>query len=143
MDCSICESSLRRGKAISAQGSGQTWKAFCLGLDWAATNLAADFVLRRADPRGLRIRYEDLVTQPIQSVKSIGAVLGLDTRAIEGHISQGRLVEYRHMATGAAYRYGQPRPLVDGNRALADIHPGARLAFKMGAAVARRRLGYP
>jgi hypothetical protein len=136
------QSSLRRGKAISTGDRGQTLKAFRLGMDWAATNLAADFVLRRAGTRALRLRYEDLISQPIQSVRSIGALLRVGTGPIEQHISEGSLVNYRHMATGAAYRYQEPRPLLDGNRPLTAINRGARLAFKLGAAAASRRFGY-
>ena len=136
------QSSLRRGKAISAGGRWLTPRAFRLGLDWATTNLAADFVMRKSGGQALRIRYEDLVARPIQSLRSIGTLVHVDTTVLEQLISDGRPVGYRHMATGAAYRYQEPRPLLDGNRPLTDIHRDARLAFQLGAAAASRRFGY-
>lgn len=135
-------SSLARGKLISKGDPNILYKSFLLGLNWSVTNISAEYVLRTSKRKGFRIRYEDLVSDPIGIIRRIGSALEIETREIQDHVRRGIPISYRHMATGSAHRSREPKPIKGIYNVIPDVDRRLKIAFALGAGVLSKRYGY-
>lgn len=75
---------------------------------WLLTNLACDLVARWAKPNAIRVRYEDLVEDPVREVARIGRLIGIDTSSLGERVSRGDLLDVGHSVAGNRVRMGGP-----------------------------------
>lgn len=72
---------------------------------WVVTNLLAEDVCRRLGPeRSMRVRYEDLMTQPAVTVRAIGALVAVDLSGVGEAFAAGTAVAPRHTVAGNRLR---------------------------------------
>lgn len=136
------ESSLNRGKKISLSDSNLLYKTFRLGGRWSTTNYSAERAMKLSNVKGLRIRYEDLVSNPLRTLDSISAALEIDVSDIKTHLQNELPVSFQHMASGSGYRNRGAKPMTSEYAAVSEIDRRLKFAFYLGAALISRRYGY-
>lgn len=112
-------------------------------LRWRFVNLGAEWAMRRVSAgHGIRLRYEDLVSDPEGSFNAIGRVIDIDCEALGQHFAAGGAVAATHQVAGSRIR-------MSGFMRLApDLGWQTKMADTSRAAVARvcgpqlRRYGY-
>ena len=77
-------------------------------LQWVQVNLICDLLLRLPSSRGVRVRYEDLVTTPSEVLGPIGRMLHLDTARLERDLASGREMKVGHTIAGNRMRMSGP-----------------------------------
>ena len=135
-------SSVRRGRLAAGPGPNLLYKTFALGLSWSITNLAAEYVLSASRRNSLRVRYEDLVSDPIRTIMEIGSKVGLDTSSIQKVLEQNQPIPYRHMASGSHHRTLGAKTVIAEHEQGPEIGRRQILAFRLGAAAVSSRYGY-
>ncbi len=79
-------------------------------IDWMATNLASEWVLRNTDAPSLRLRYEDFVDDPVKALRSIGALVDEDMDTVISRLTEDAPMHVTHVASGNQLRFqGQIR----------------------------------
>jgi len=79
--------------------------AWRTALGWVAANLQAELVCRAAGPdRWLRVRYEDLVSDPAGVLDRIGRFIGADLEPVRTAVLAGRWVPVGHTVAGNRMR---------------------------------------
>jgi hypothetical protein len=136
------ESSLRREKKISLNDPNLLYRTFRLGVRWSNTNFAAEWALTTSKVKGVRIRYEDLVSKPIETLESVSSALEIDLLSIQKHIDANRPISFRHMASGSGHRKEGAKPLMKEFNTLNNMDRRLKLSFYLGAAFLSRRYGY-
>jgi len=71
---------------------------------WVATNLLSEWVWRRVDPGGPRVRYEDLVADPSAEFGRIGRHVGLDLSGLSDALLAGEKMRVDHVYGGNRMR---------------------------------------
>jgi hypothetical protein len=135
------DSNIRRGLVAPGQ-PGFLYRVFRLGLSWAASNFAAERAMVLNGSRGMRLRYEDVLSDPAGTLETIGRQLDIDVRPIREHLASGQPVSFRHMDSGSWYRKHGPAPLRADLNSSAALDGRVRLAFRLGAGLFTRRYGY-
>lgn len=75
---------------------------------WALTNLASEWVIKRAgEQRGLSVRYEALVDRPHQVLESIATVAEEDLADVANALGEQRALEVGHNVGGNRLRMSQ------------------------------------
>ena len=138
---SFVEAHLRRG-VLSPTGTNYLYGVFRLGMAWSAINYAAERALSMTGSKGLRLRFEDLLQNPIPSLQSIGAHIDLDTECIQEHVQAGLPISWRHIESGSRHRMGGPAVLDPSFLKYRQLDGRTRLAFQLGGGVLSRRYGY-
>jgi hypothetical protein len=136
------ESSIRRERTISLTDPDLLYKTFRLGVRWSNTNFAAEWALATSKAKGIRIRYEDLVSKPIETLEVVSSALKIDISSIQKHIQANRPISYQHMASGSGHRNKGAKPLVKEFNTLNNMDRSLKLSFYLGAAFLSRRYGY-
>lgn len=134
-------SNLSRRK-ISIDEPNLFYKIFRLGTRWSVTNYAAEQAMRINRPRGMRLRYEDLITNPAQSLELVGKVLNINMSSVQDHIVSQKPVSYQHMASGSHHRRAAAKTISSEYNSISNLDWRLRLPFYLGAAVISRRYGY-
>ncbi len=117
-------------------------KVMRLGLRWSITNYAAERAMLMSRSGGVRIRYEDLLSDPDGSLDSVGRAAGIDVKSIRDHIASGKPISYRHMESGSRHRTSGPAALRLGPLPAVKLESRVRLAFYAGAGLLSLRYGY-
>jgi hypothetical protein len=91
----------RRRNAPTRRDFALSWFA---SLDWLLTNGCADFVLKRADLPGVRVKYEELVEQPVKVLEEIGEVLGVQLSPVADLLLSGKEMAIGHNIAGNRIR---------------------------------------
>jgi hypothetical protein len=91
-------SGLWAGRAARA-----SWK---LALQWVGFNLLSSILFRRSRDRYLRIRYEDLVSDPKGTLRRLGEFLELDLTSVIETVTEGRPIPVSHILGGNRLRFG-------------------------------------
>ena len=74
-------------------------------LQWNLHNLQSDWVRRQLHPaRSIRIRYEDLVTQPQKTLDEIGRLIDLDMSQLAETLARGGQMQAGHLIGGNRMR---------------------------------------
>ncbi len=96
--------------------------AFRAAMDWILVNLSAEFLAatHREAPY-VRMRYEDLMDDPSEALRRLGAALGIDFAALGDRAANGEVFGYGHVMSGNQARLRGPRSL----RKDTDWHTGA------------------
>lgn len=95
-----------RGVAASRKRSGTgvaatpVWRS---AARWTEANLTSEIV-RRLDPGGVRVRYEDLVADPRRELGRIGASVGVDFSGLAEDVLAGREMKVNHVGGGNRVR---------------------------------------
>ena len=118
--------------------------AWRTALRWSYVNAGADALMRRLpDTRAIRIRYEDLVAYPAETLGRIGLAVGLPELADWGQsIAEGQPIAAEHQVAGSRIRMSGPMALK------ADLHwqdrmaPAAQRQVERITAGRMRRYGY-
>lgn len=113
------------------------------GLMWMATNLAAERVCRRTgNGREIRLRYEDLVTQPEASLEQIGVGLGLDFSGVIEKIAHGEELDPGHTVAGNRLRMATQITLKPDTDWKQSLSPQDRKSFQLLCGWLQKRYGY-
>jgi hypothetical protein len=78
-----------------------------LAILWATTNFLASTVFPRLSRPYLRIRYEDLTTQPAATLRQVGAFLGVDLAPVIRMVEDGTPIPTQHVVGGNRLRFSQ------------------------------------
>lgn len=117
-----------------------TWRT---ALGWSVANLQAERVCRRLPRRrSLRVRYEDLVANPLGTLGRIGAAIGVDLSDVARRLAQGQPIRVGHPIAGNRMRMAgavRLQPDLHWQRNLSSSDRWLCLAFS-GALM--RRYGY-
>jgi len=138
---SYVDSNIRRMKLSPAQPDF-LYRVFRLGQKWSVANYAAERAAVMNGSKGVRLRYEDLVSEPVASLESVGAAIGLDMQPVQDHVTAGHPISYRHMESGSRHRRAGPTTLQADRAAAATLDRRARIAFYLGGGLQSRRYGY-
>ena len=134
-------SNIARG-VLSPVAPDFLYRVFRLGTKWSTANLAADRAAAMNAPKGVRVRFEDLVASPGAAMQSIEDALGLDLQSIREHLEASQPIPWRHMDSGSRHRRGGPTTLQPRLGSRPALTARVRLAFYLGAAGMSRRFGY-
>jgi Sulfotransferase family len=74
-------------------------------VSWTLGNLLAELVARSAPGRVVRVRYEDLYSNPAAEVKRIGSALGLDLADVASKLAAGATFSVGHNVGGNQIRH--------------------------------------
>ncbi len=117
------------------------WK---VALRWMAVNHLAEWVRRRVDDtRSVRVRYEDLTSDPHATLVTIGRVLGEDLGSFGQRISAGCELSTGHKIGGSRIRMQKSIRLAPPDDAWKDsLSASGKLVFQIVAAGRLRQYGY-
>jgi hypothetical protein len=73
-------------------------------LRWLATNLLSEWIWRRVDPEGPRVRYEDLVADPRRELDRIGRHIGKNLTDVAHALLRGDEMRVDHVYGGNRMR---------------------------------------
>ena len=138
---SYVNSNIRRMKLSPAQ-PGYLYNVFRLGLRWSVANYAAERAMLVNTSGGIRVRYEDLLSNPVGALESVGEMLKIDMQCVQDHVVSGRPVSYRHMESGSRHRRFGPATLRIDHGSPPNLDRRIRFAFYLGAGMLSRRYGY-
>ena len=93
------------------RGKGKNFRTNCVyaspwlqGLDWVLTNVTSEYVLRRPGIRGIRIKYEDLVNYPFESLKHIGEMIEIKFDNVANDLLSEEKMNIGHIVAGNRIR---------------------------------------
>ncbi len=113
------------------------------GLVWMATNLASERVCRRTGKgREIRLRYEDLVTNPAASLQRVGDSLDLDFNTVIERIDGGEDLDPGHVVAGNRLRMSNQVKLRPDMGWKTSLSPRDLRAFQLMCGWFLRRYGY-
>jgi len=135
-------SSLKREKIKPKTSFYQLYNCFRWELSWSITNLSSAYALRKSNAKGLTVRYEDLISQPIQTIGDIENAFQIDLWEIKEHVTKNKPILYRHIATGSAHRYSGSTSIMKMYNEVPEIDPNLKLAFRLGAGLVSKKFGY-
>jgi hypothetical protein len=78
---------------------------WALTLRWVASNLLAMLLCSRPRDRYLRIRYEDFVEHPVETLERVGRFVGLDMTPVIEQVREGRPIPVAHLIGGNRVRF--------------------------------------
>ncbi len=136
------ESSLKRGRKLSLDDKNLLYKTFRLGVRWSTTNYSAERAIKLSDVKNARIRYEDLVSNPLESFSKIEKALAIDLGDIKTHVKNETPISFQHMASGSRYRKQGAKPLIKEYASTDEMDTSLKIAFYTGAAFLSRKYGY-
>jgi hypothetical protein len=90
---------LGRHREAQRPGGRILWVVLHSSLDWILVNLLAGAVLLVARG-GRRVRYEDVVITPRETLAAIGNLVGVDLSAPVQAIVGGAAIDYQHIVAG-------------------------------------------
>ncbi|QIN77682.1 hypothetical protein GBA65_03210 [Rubrobacter marinus] len=90
-----------RKKSDTGVASTPAWRS---SMRWTEANLLSEWVRRRVDPAGLRVRYEDLAADPRRELGRIGTSVGLDLSGLAEGLLAGREMRVGHVGGGNRVR---------------------------------------
>jgi hypothetical protein len=76
-----------------------------LSLHWVIPNLLAMSLCSRPRNRYLRIRYEDLVEHPVETLQQVGRFIGVDMSPVIEKVREGRPIPVAHLIGGNRLRF--------------------------------------
>lgn len=135
------DSSIRRRK-LAVGDPRFLYRVFRLGLNWSTSNYAAERTLHLNGSKGIRLRFEDLVRDPISALGEVSTGIGIDLASIQEHLRLGQPITFRHMSSGSPHREGGPTRLKPELARPISFDRRVRLAFYLGAGWLSRRYGY-
>lgn len=117
--------------------------AWRTALRWNYVNAGADALMRRlpAD-HGIRVRYEDLVAQPADTITRIGVAMGLDLDALGADIAAGGPIAAEHQVAGSRIRMSGPMALKADLRWQDRMTPAAQRQVERISGARMRTYGY-
>jgi hypothetical protein len=71
---------------------------------WLLTNACSDFVLKKAECPGVRVKYEDLIEQPEEVVEKIGRTLEINLNFLQHLLLSGDEMAIGHNVAGNRIR---------------------------------------
>ena len=80
-------------------------------LRWLFTNLAAGIISSSIHSSPLRMKYEDLIQHPRETIVDAGEKIGVDLRAVAEHVSSGARFGFDHSVDGSLVRLDGPTSL--------------------------------
>ena len=78
---------------------------------WLFTNLAAEVISSAIHPRSVRMKYEDLIQSPRETIIDAGEKIGVDLAAIAAQIAGGAQFGFDHSVDGSLVRLDGPTSL--------------------------------
>jgi hypothetical protein len=135
------DSNIRRG-VLSRDDPAFLYRVFRLGTKWSTANFAAERAAIMNRPKGVTVRFEDLMADPVAALRHIETSLGVDLRSIRDHLEAGQPVPWRHMDSGSRHRHSGPTPLRVGLASGPALPRPVRLAFYLGGGAMSRHFGY-
>lgn len=100
---------MEAGKPL--QGAKRSIRVVYAALDWVLNNWLAEYVRRKSGGKGILVRYEDLVTQPLRVLARIGELLEVDLKAVGAALERQEPISFGHTVQGNPVRLGGPVPL--------------------------------
>jgi hypothetical protein len=81
------------------------WTEIVGTLDWMYQNIVASILGVALKDRYLRVRYEDFVARPTETMERIGSFLGLDVARVEERLVTGQGLEPGHIIAGNRMKF--------------------------------------
>ncbi|NHF73101.1 sulfotransferase family protein [Paracoccus xiamenensis] len=117
--------------------------AWRTALRWNYVNAGADALMRRLpDGHGLRLRYEDLVSQPEAVLNNVGIAVGQQLGTIAEAIAEGAQIAASHQVAGSRIRMSGPMALRPDLNWQDRMAPAARAQVERISGGRMRRYGY-
>ncbi|MDF1586058.1 sulfotransferase [Marinimicrococcus flavescens] len=140
--------SLRRRMAKDLQAGLQAAKrqrsALRTGLMWMLANLATERTARGLAPgRAMRLRYETLVAEPVESLTRVGELAGLDMRGLAASLAAGGSLAPGHVMAGNRLRMAGTLSLRADSEWQRLLPAGQRRLIEGLCLPVMRRYGYP
>lgn len=82
-------------------------------LRWLFTNLAAEIISSAIHSNPLRMKYEDLIQHPRETIVDAGERIGVDLAVVAEHIASGAQFGFDHSVDGSLVRLDGPTILKD------------------------------
>jgi hypothetical protein len=89
-------------------------------LRWVAPNLAARLLCSRPKNRYMRIRYEDFIEHPVETLERVGQFVGLDMTPVIETVRSGKPIPVGHLIGGNRLRF-QPTITLETRYAKVDL----------------------
>jgi hypothetical protein len=97
--------SWRRGEEAGVTRDVEGRPVWKTAASWISTNLFSDWVRRRLPPdKSIRIRYEDLVAAPKETLGGIGRLVDVDLSPVAENLASGGTVAAEHSIAGNRLR---------------------------------------
>ena len=109
---------------------------------WTVGNVLVELVARRRGARVVRVRYEDLCTDPVAELGRLGEVLGLDLAACVAAAADGEAFGFGHIVAGNPMRTGEAVRIRPPGGARRRIGRGEARVVRVATWPLRRRYGY-
>lgn len=71
---------------------------------WIIVNMLCEWVTRRIGTRCIRLRYEDFVSSPAETLNSIGETANIDYQCVVDGISNHETIDFGHIVSGNRVR---------------------------------------
>lgn len=109
---------------------------------WTLMNLLAFLLCSRDRDRYLRVRYEDLVTDPRGTLERVGRFAGVDLSDVISRLESRTPIPLRHVAAGSFHRLEGAIVLRPDFRWRTDLPRATRILFWVTSGWLARLLGY-
>lgn len=116
----------------------KTVPVYKTAIKWALFNRAAEKYQGTKNIRFFKLRYEDLVKQPVDTMQTIFEWLGLECP----HIINYPITDNIHNISGSRWRYNRNVKIRDGDAWKKKVTFRMRLIFAMIAGIQMKRYGY-
>ena len=102
-------------------------------LKWIKSNLVSEYVLQRTKTPSIRIKYEDFVNNPYDSLNAIGKMMNIDMKPIAEKIKENRISMPNHMIGGNRVRFKKTIQLKIDNRWVNKLRFMDKIVFTLFA----------
>jgi hypothetical protein len=132
----------RKSRSLEPGRSGTLDYLVFLSLEWAINNRIAEQVMLQSNRPWLRIRYEDLTSDPVATLGAIGNFLRIDATPLIKQIQARESISFRHIGGGNRARFLGPTELRADESWRQTLPPGSEFILRALAGRMQRRYGY-
>lgn len=93
-------------------GKGKTFRKnwiyaspWAQGFNWVLTNVTSEYVLKRPGIQGIRIKYEDLVGYPVETLRQIGKLIDVNIDKVANDLLSEGKMNIGHVVAGNRMRF--------------------------------------
>jgi hypothetical protein len=117
-------------------------RSYYLGLRWALVNSVSGRSIFLNKGKGVRIRYEDFVSQPIETLELLEKSINIDLSYIKEHVQNKRPIPYGHMIGGSHHRKSGAKPIMPEFNSPPSLNKNITFAYRISAGIFENRYGY-
>jgi hypothetical protein len=137
--------SLKKSFAKSVENplANEALPAWRAAAQWYLLNLQAEWVRRRIAPeKSIRVRYEDFIVSPKETLVNIGRFIGCDLSQLADEVVAGKEMDTNHMIAGNRLRMRGKVKLRADNEWMYKLQPKEKLVITVIAKRMMRQYGY-